>query len=411
MEEKIRITLDDGTVLEGMVLPEKEKGFINIKLDNGYNIGILKERIKKSEIIKKLEKKGEKKKDFINKNNENKANKTNKTNKSNKANKPTLLIIHTGGTIASKVDYETGAVKPSFSPEYILSRVSLLKEFNIQVFVLGNILSENMRFEHYNVIMEKIYKSNVDCVIISHGTDTLHYTGAALHYGMTKYLPVVLVGSQRSSDRPSTDAWQNLEGAALFLLEALKKGINGVFIAMHGDISDGRINILPGYRARKMHTSKRDAFKTINSEEVAIVDLEEKRVILKKVDEYKIKEEKRYTPFKNLKIGILKAHPSMNKEEISCYKDFDALIIEGTGLGHIPIGIDEITDKNKEILEELKKLAKKIPIYISSQCIYGRINLDVYATGRKLKEIGVKGHLSDITTEALFMKVANELSK
>ncbi|MCD6589776.1 Glu-tRNA(Gln) amidotransferase subunit GatD, partial [Candidatus Woesearchaeota archaeon] len=351
--EKIRIILKDGRVFEGILIPrprEFSENFISIKLKNGYNIGIAKENIERIEKLGIVEEKKESEKKL----------------EIGGKDKPLLVVLHTGGTIASRIDYKTGGVSAKTSPEELVEMVPVIKKFfRVKTRLIANLLSENMRFEHYNHILREIereIKNNARAIIIGHGTDTMHYTGAALHYSIKGLnIPIVLVGSQRSSDRPSTDAWLNLQGAAIFINKAIKENIGGVFIAMHRDESDKEIEILAAYRARKMHTSRRDAFKPINTEPVALVDIEKGGVRLtKNIEEFRNREEKLEITYFNpeLRIGILKAHPHMDKQEILAFKGFDGLIIEGTGLGHFPIIADDISKKNEEVLKALKELAK-----------------------------------------------------
>ncbi len=420
--KKVKILLKDGNSFEGIILERPEtfpEGFITLKLDSGYNIGIDKSTIKEIREIGNISLgKGEKVKKI----------KKIKEKEQKGKEKPKLVILHTGGTIASRVDYSTGGVIAQLSPEDLLEMVPELGEwFKVESRLIANIMSENIRFEHYNLFMKEIkseIEKGADAIIMGHGTDTMHYTAAALHYGIENLpIPIILVGAQRSSDRPSTDAWLNLKGAALFAKEAIKEAIKnsktiaGVFIAMHKAHSDNIISILPGYRCRKMHTSSRDAFKPINANPVAEVDVSNEKVNFIDTGDFVISEREKlnnlrihlYDP--ELKIAIIKAHPNMSPQEILSYKDFDGIILEGTGLGHFPILGDNISDKNNEILNALKTLSNKIPIIMTSQCINGRVNMDVYAPGRILREIGIEGHLSDLTPEATFIKLAHELSK
>ena len=187
---------------KGILLPSPKKDVVFLKLDSGYNIGIEKKNIKSMKKIGKVT--SEKKvlgKLEINKN------------------LPTIAILHTGGTVASEVDYKTGAVSPRFTPEELIAKFPELKSFaNIKSKLIANMFSEDMRFSHYNKIAKEIenqVKEGVEGIIISHGTDTLHYTGAALSFMLQDLgIPVLLVGAQRSSDRGSSDAFLNLVSAA-----------------------------------------------------------------------------------------------------------------------------------------------------------------------------------------------------
>lgn len=323
-----------------------------------------------------------------------------------------ISILHTGGTIASKVDYKTGGVSAKFSEKDLLELYPEIKSIaKISSRLIRNMLSEDMNFNHYNLLAKEIQKEvkkGIEGIIITHGTDTLHYTSAALSFILENLpIPVILVGAQRSSDRASSDATLNLISALNFID---KTDFIGVAICMHESINDNSCLILPATKTRKLHSSRRDAFKAINSKPIAKVSKDKVESIdyIHKKPEGKF-EIKLFNP--KIKIGIIKTHPNMLSEEFKNYSKFHGLIIEGTGLGHLPINkIDSFTQENQKILNEIKKLAKKIPIIMTSQCIFGRINMNVYSTGRKLQEVGVLGNLHDMTTETAFIKLVWLLS-
>ena len=379
--------------LKGLLLKSQNPEKFVIKLTSGYNFSINKKDVVKLDIIKPEKEEKEFKKPEIQKNPKLKK----------------VLILHTGGTIASKVDYKTGAVSPSFSNEDMLKMFPEIKDIvNIDSKFFGNIFSEDINFNHYNLLAKEIKNNlNYDGIIITHGTDTMHYTSAALSFILEDLvIPIILVGAQRSSDRGSSDSFQNLFSACQFIS---KSDFSGVAICMHENMNDDSCLILPGLRTRKLHTSRRDAFKAINVKPIAKVKDNSIEILnhdYPKRDR-KDKNNLNLKLFEDPKIGILKTHPNMKKEEISMYSKFDGLIIEGTGLGHMPINkVDKLTLENELIFKELEKLSKKIPVVITSQCIFGRVNLNVYSTGRKLQEIGILGNLSDMTTETAFIKLA-----
>jgi len=312
-----------------------------------------------------------------------------------------ITILHCGGTISAYVDYKTGGVSAKFSDKDMLKLYPEIKNLaKIKSKLIKNIFSEDIDFKFYNLLakeIEKEIKNKTQGIIITHGTDTLHYTSAALSFILENSpIPVILVAAQRSSDRGSSDATLNLISAFNFIN---KTEFKGVAICMHESMHDSSCLILPATKTRKFHTSRRDTFKPINTKPIARV-LEDK---IEKIN-YHSKNSNKKLQLKlfkpNLKIGILKTHPNMNKEEIKAYSKFNGLIIEGTGLGHIP----------SNLIPEIKKLAKKIPVVMTSQCIFGRINMNVYSTGRKLIEAGILGNLNDMTTETAFIKLAWLLS-
>lgn len=389
MTQRVRITTKNGQTFEGIELPGED---FTLKLESGYNIGIEKRNIESLELLGKSEKKKAEKK---------------APQKNDKL--PKVLLLHTGGTIASKVDYETGGTSNLITPEELLAQYPELQEVaNVEAKLLANMSSDDMRFGHYNTIIKEIEKTKgYQGIIITQGTDTLHYTAAALHYGIQNPdIPIVVVGSQRSSDRGSSDAATNLLAATTFITQA---NMPGVCIAMHRTSSDDEVAILSGINARKMHSSRRDAFKSINLPLVATVQGTNVSII----SEVKSSKKPTYTYFNDsLKIGMLYVHPSMHPEEFETYKDFDGLVILGTGLGHTPINMyDDLTqihDKNKKALEAL---VKKMPVVMSTQCLHGAVNLQVYSAGRRHQELGILGHENALSPETTFIKLAWLLSQ
>ncbi len=395
----IEVKTNDNKEFSGLLINILNNVVI-IKLNNGYNIGFKAEEIKSYNILKTKESKVKRK-----------TSKKQQNEVTDKKDKPTISILHTGGTIASKVDYTTGAVVARFSPEDILNMFPELKAIaNFRSRLLGNILSENMRPEHYNLIadaVEEELNNGSDGVIITHGTDTMHYTSAALSFmldGLNK--PVILVGAQRSSDRASSDAYLNLINAAFFIKNT---NFAGVAICMHKNLNDTSSAIMLGTKVRKMHTSRRDAFKAINIKPLAVVNYKKNEIRYnlinynKKSDDKKLNV-KHINP--KVKVALLKSFPGIRAEILESFRAYDGLVIEGTGLGHLPIvRTDELTEENEKIKKALDKLSKNTILVITSQTIFGRINLNVYSPGRMLKKIGFQGDLTDMTPETAFIKL------
>ncbi len=383
-----------------MPVPETEEDIVILKLESGYNIGIDKKNIKSIKLVKSHKEKKEK---------------TSEVKFDKKL--PTISILHTGGTIASKVDYKTGAVSAKFSPSEIIDMFPELKKIaNIKSRKIASMQSEMMRFVHYNLMakeIEKEVKKGVDGIIITHGTDTMHYTSAALAFILEDLpVPVILVGSQRSSDRGSSDAGLNLISACYFIANS---DFADVAICMHENLNDESCLILPALKTRKMHASRRDAFRPINTTPIARVNFNEKNISFMKKGynrEDKNKKLKLSLFNEKIKIGLIKTHTNMFADEFLAYKNFDGLVIEGTGLGHLPNEeIDEYTKENRKIFTSLKEMIKKgLIVVMSSQTIYGRLQMNVYTPMRELQEIGVLGHLSDMTAETTFIKLAWLLS-
>ena len=385
-------------VVKGVLMPQEGKTLV-MKLDSGYNIGIESKNVKSIKVLKKYKPKSVK----ISK-------------LEIKKGLPTISILHTGGTIASKVDYETGGVIARFSPEELLDMFPEISSFaNIRSRLLRNMWSDDMRFAHYNLMareIQKEIKKGVDGIIITHGTDTLHYTSAALAFILEGLpTPVLLVGAQRSSDRGSSDAAQNFINAIYFISES---DFGEVAICMHENLSDDNALILPATKTRKMHTSRRDTFKAINVKPWAMVNYKNKKIQFSRKG-YAKKDKKRGLKLKpikeNLRVGILKVHTNMYASEFLAYKGFDGLILEGTGLGHAPIStIDKFTKEHTKIRDAIRLLCKKTVVVMSPQTIFGRLDMNVYAPGREIQELGVLGNYNDMTPETAFMKLVWLLS-
>ncbi|MFH1590733.1 MAG: Glu-tRNA(Gln) amidotransferase subunit GatD [archaeon] len=398
LHDTVRVTTKDA-VYQGLVLPSGDATLV-LKLDNGYNIGIDRKRIKEVEVLKKAAATKDPTAAVI------------KDNPS----LPTIHLLHTGGTIASKVDYATGGVTAYFTPQDIFSMFPEIRGIaNLRSELIGNIMSENMRFYHYNLLADravKAVKDGADGIIITHGTDFLHYTSAALSFALKGLgVPVILVGAQRSSDRPSSDAFLNLVSAASFIAGS---DYAGVGVCMHAETDDDSCIVVPGTKVRKMHTSRRDAFRPINCRPIARVSHAQEVEMLSEGYPKKMAMPKGFTAIRfkeGLKVGILKGHPSMHAEEVLAYKDFDGLVLEITGIGQMPIiAMDEHSKENSRIHDAIKTLAKKMPVAAAPQTIYGRVVMNVYSEGRELRSLGVVGDYSDMTPETAFIKLAFLLS-
>jgi len=362
----IKITAE--LTYSGILMPRYESGdesHVVLKLKSGYNIGI------KFGTIEKIEKIGEA---------ETSAENSETIEKDEKL--PKILLLSTGGTIASKVDYRTGAVTPALSATELYEAVPEIAEIaNVDAEVLFSEYSENLQPEHWLEIAKKVDNvadSDYTGIIIAHGTDTMHYSSAFLSFALSGFKkPITLVGSQRSSDRPSSDAALNLIAATKFLVSTES---TGVFVVMHQNESDDSIACHLGTRVRKNHTSKRSAFQTVGSDPAFVVYEDKILKNLKKnffsgVD---------YNPRINLdtKVALVKYHPGFDPEVIESLinLEYRAIIFEGTGLGHV----------GKTMYDSIKKAKEKgIFLGMTSQCIDGRVSMTVYESGRDLLDMGI----------------------
>lgn len=295
-----------------------------------------------------------------------------------------LAMISTGGTIASRIDYRTGGVKAALTAEELYSIVPELSSIAmIDTEVLMQEYSENLTPKHWSIIAEKVGEKMMqgyDGVVIAHGTDTMHYTSSALSFALQNLpVPVVLVGAQRSSDRPSSDAATNLIGASLFAANA---DASGVFIAMHHGMSDDRIAIHIGTRVRKNHTSSRDAFESIDVEPAALVDINSSRIEM--LQNIRGRDKGRMPIVKarfDERVALVKFYPGFDPSIIEhlISKGYRGLVIEGTGLGHV----------SKRCFNAIRDATASMLVCMTSQCIWGRLRMTVYDTGRDLLSMGV----------------------
>ena len=391
--DKIKVTTSDGELI-GIFMPNKETDAMVLKLDNGYNVGIDSKKIKKIEIIEHYK---EKKKDDEKK-------------PAHAKNKKTICILHTGGTIASKVDYRTGGVVARFSPEEIISMFPELDKIaNIKSKLIANMFSEDLRFVHCSMIAKEAKNAidgGADGIIITHGTDTMHYSSAAMSFMLDNLpVPVIFVGAQRSSDRGSSDAGVNLICAAEFIA---KSDFTGVGICMHEGMDDENCLILPACKTRKMHTSRRDAFKAVNDTPIARINYTSKKIEFINKDYPK----KTSHPFAlkdkmEEKVAILKVHPNMFPEQFLAYKGYKGLIIEGTGLGQAPVGTpNEFCKVHEKIMEAIKELIDSGTIVcMASQALFGKVSMHVYSNAIDLANAGVIS-AEDMLPETAFIKLA-----
>ncbi len=399
--DEIKIILNSGEELEGNYIPSNDKEFLTIKLESGYNQSIKIKNIKSQDLIESQKTKNKKPQKI-----------------EQDESFPLIMMINIGLTIVSKIDYVTGAVGSNVNPDEILDGIpELSKLCRIETQLLSNVYSANIRFGHYNLIANAILDAidkNVTGIIISHGTDTLHYTTAAISFILQNIkIPIVFVASQRSTDRPSSDGAQNVIAAVKFIVDQQNKNDShtGIFLSMHESSNTGICTIFSGLNLRKMHSSRRDAFKQINSLPVAKVNLKSDNITYYPASQQEIEPLFEPSFFKlDIKVGILKSHPNLIEEEITNYKTFNGLIIEATGLGNMPVEFDDKNSAdNKKILDALSLVAKKIPVIIATQCIHGSTNMNVYSYGRKTKSLGVL-EAGAMTSETAFIKLAWLLS-
>jgi len=356
---------------EGTVLPRAENDddiHIVLKIITGYNIGI------DIGTIKEMKETGYKKANY----------KIPEKEFPTTEGLPSVKLFGTGGTIASRLDYRTGAVIPAFSPGELYGAVPELADIcNLTTEKVFAVFSENMGPKQYISLAKAIgeeIKNGVDGIVIGHGTDTLHHTGAALTFMVQNSpVPIVLVGSQRSSDRPSSDA-------ALNLMHAMKTAghsdIAEVMVCMFGPTSDEYGLLHKGTRVRKMHSSYRSTFRTIGDTPLAMVSRDKITTIKKDYKQRRNDRNVDILPYFSDKVTMLYYYPGMKPDIIDALVDngYKGIVFVGTGLGHV----------NKELYPAIERANKKgVVMYMTLQTLWGYVHMFVYDTGRDMMAKGI----------------------
>jgi glutamyl-tRNA(Gln) amidotransferase subunit D len=312
---------------------------------------------------------------------------------------PRVAILSTGGTIASRVDYRTGAVRPALTASDLYSVVPELASIaRIDAEILFSLFSENINPKHWTEMAKAVARQideGTEGIVIAHGTDTLGYTAAALSFALQSLpVPVVLVGSQRSADRPSSDAAANLIAA---VTAAAKAPFAEVTVAFHETPSDTAISIYGGTKVRKCHTSRRDTFKPVNTTQMARVQDNQITMLTESYNKRNARNKLILKPEFDEKVALLKFHPGMNSKILDFYVDkaYRGVILEGTGLGHVSRNLSEAIANAVE---------QDVVVAMASQCIWGRVNMNVYDTGRDLLALGVVS-LEDMLAETALVKL------
>ncbi|MEM5872202.1 MAG: Glu-tRNA(Gln) amidotransferase subunit GatD [Candidatus Aenigmatarchaeota archaeon] len=398
----------NGKIYYGLLMPKtkyEDENIIVLKLDNGYNIGFDIKSVKISKVKTKepedIEEEaeyelGKTKKEFLEVNFD--------------QTKPKVSLISTGGTIISRVEYKTGGVYAVDNPKELVHNVPELRDIvNMEMSSPINKMSEDMEPEDWILLAKYVAKelnSGKKGVIITHGTDTLHYTSAALSFFLKNLgKPVVLVGAQRSGDRGSSDAGMNLICASYIAISNIAE----VGICMHGNIDDKFCYFIRGTKARKMHSTRRDAFRSINELPIAKIFSDGKIEIINK--NHKIRDDSKRVELdtkieKN--VALLKVYPGADSKIIDYYvkNGIKGFVIEGTGMGHVPT---EVAKKPWTL--KIKKYSDHIPFVITTQTIYGRVNPYVYTNLRKLfiEAKAIPGE--DMLSEVAYVKLMWILGK
>ncbi|HEA46242.1 MAG TPA: Glu-tRNA(Gln) amidotransferase subunit GatD [Candidatus Pacearchaeota archaeon] len=374
----------------GTLLETEETGLFLLKLDTGYNIGVNKKDVREISVLKKAEKSKE------------------EPSIKKEKDKPNIAMIITGGTIAARLNPKKGGVDWLDTPE------SLFK-FYPQIFEKVNVLkvevpftkaSEDMDFKDWQklarVSAKLLNDSNIKGIIITHGTDFLHYTSAALSFFLRNVnKPVVLTYSQRSIDRASSDANLNLQCSALAAISDIAE----VMLVGHASTDDDYCYAMPGTKVRKLHTSKRDAFKVVNGKPFAKIFPDK----IEMVSDYNLRGKGKVSldlKFEE-KVALIKIYPGQDPDILNYYlkKKYKGIILEMSGLGHAPT-----KRARKGWTNKLKEIQKKMIVCAASQTIYGRLDPLVYSNGRELLGTGII-YLEDMLSETALVKLGWVLGK
>lgn len=373
----------EGRESTGVLMPHHEfshPDVVVLKLKNGYNVGVMVTPSSEIKVIAKSEAREKHPKAAVN----------------GKGRKK-VAVLGTGGTIASYVDYRTGAVHPALSAGDLVATVPEIADVcDVRAEVLFSIFSENMNVEHWQRIAEAAadrINDGAEGCIIPHGTDTMGYTSAALSFMLDNLArPVVLVGAQRSSDRPSSDAYTNLLSAARFIVDT---DAAEVVVLMHETASDTTAAVHRGTKVRKMHTSRRDAFQSINASPIARVDFEGGIEFLQP---YRKRSQGKVVARTEMEsnVALLYFYPGMSPTMFEkVLNESRGVVFAGTGLGHVS------SDMVKAIGNAVKN---GTTVVMTSQCLNGRVNLNVYDNGRDLVTAGaIPG--GDMLPETAYIKL------
>jgi glutamyl-tRNA(Gln) amidotransferase subunit D len=365
--DRVRVERGDVTN-EGVLLPSTTADHLVVKLDGGYNVGIDRDAASVEVLESDVHDVG------------GEDSESSRSEIDFDDDLPTVALISTGGTIASTVDYRTGAVTAQFDAEDVLRAVpDLAGRANYRGRVVANILSENMEVPIWQDLARAVHEeieAGADGVVVMHGTDTMQYSASALSFMLDTPVPVVFTGSQRSADRPSSDNVMN----AVCAVEAATADAAEVMVCMHGSESDDHCALHRGTRVRKNHTSRRDAFETVGAEPLGRVDYEAEAVSFAR--EYTERGAADLALHDDLvdDVELVKFTPGMDPAALDYLDGKSGVVVEGTGLGHVHT---DLIPRFEELVEQ------GAVVVMTSQCLAGRVCDRVYDTGRDLLDAGV----------------------
>ena len=302
-----------------------------------------------------------------------------------------ILLITTGGTIASRPT-ETGLTPKLDSNEILSCLDDLSNVCNIKTFELFNLDSTNINYKHW-LEMVRVIKNNYDDYdgfVITHGTDTMAFTAAALSYLIqNSKKPIVITGSQKSIYMRDSDARNNLYNAFVYASNDKAHNVSVVF--------DGKAIV--GTRAKKNRTKSYNAFSSINYPEIAII--RDGTVI--NFIELDVNENEEVKFYENIdpSVFVLKLVPGMSLDIFDYVSEhYDACVIESFGVGGIPM-YDE--QQFSDALERF--ILSDKTLVITTQVPYEGSNLGLYKVGKKIKDKYELFEAYDMTLESLVCKI------
>ena len=419
---KVRLnasTWNGPTEVEGVLLSPSAEGCITVKLLNGYNVTHRLDNITELEVVAGPDSESS----------------VDEGELVEDDGLPVVFILHTGGTIASKVDYSTGAVTARFEPEELLAAVpELARHARIRTRKLGNMWSDDIRPQHWNRMASacaEAFAEGAAGAVITHGTDTMHISSAAVAYafsgdGGKPAGRIAFTGSQRSSDRGSTDGAQNLIAAVHWAAHGPDPAggcADSTAVIMHAGSDDGVMAVHPGCAVRKDHSSRRDAFQSVNQEPLAVVTVSQDGAEISLDDGYASRCQEAESrevcespiPFsEDVRVLQLVAGSQLYADQIELAgsSGYDAILFHGTGLGHLPLDDPGDAPENTAVENALAAYVSGGGVaVVTTQCIRGPIHLDVYSKGRDQQGMGVLGHASTASPESALTKLHHLLSR
>ncbi|NLU45556.1 MAG: Glu-tRNA(Gln) amidotransferase subunit GatD [Euryarchaeota archaeon] len=309
---------------------------------------------------------------------------------------PRVAVIGAGGTISSRMDRVTGTVRPMLSASAVAAAAPEVSRIAcIEARSLFSLFSDSMDSGHWQELARAAAAAmdgGAEGIVILHGTDTMGYTAAALSFMLQgASCPVVLVGAQRSSDRPSSDAPSNLTAAVRFCVDGGRKG---VFVVMHDTLGDDSFAVHLGTRVRKMHTSRRDAFRSSDSMPVAHIDADGRITYNDCMSEPAREPELKDAMEK--RTLLLQAYPGMDPAVFEdAVMGSRGVVIAGFGMGHTGTAMIPLVKKACDA---------GITVVIASQCLGGTTDLTMYETGRALLQAGAVP-AGDMLPETAYVKL------